>query len=117
MLETLTPRRKKSVGLKRSADYLRGMSATTTSHEGTILRRVFRPEQGDLPAAAAQWLLTVDFAREDHSRMAVLLEKAREGALTADEDAELEDYGDVGRMLELLKAKAKVTLRQSGQPG
>lgn len=92
------------------------MSATATSHEGPILRRIFRPEQGDLPAAAAQWLLTVDFAGEDHARMAELLEKAREGDLTPVEDAELEDYGDVGRMLELLKAKAKVTLRNAGNP-
>lgn len=92
------------------------MSATPTSHEGTILRRVFRPELGDLPATAAHWLLTVDFAREDHARMADLLEKAREGDLTPDEEAELEDYGDVGRMLELLKAKAKVALRHAAQP-
>ena len=90
------------------------MSTATLSREGTILRRVFRPERGDLPAAAAQWLLQVDLAPEDRSRVAVLMDRAREGDLTAAEDAELEDYGDVGRMLELLKAKARVTLQQAG---
>ena len=89
------------------------MSTATLSREGTILRRVFRPERGDLPAAA-QWLLQVDLAPEDRSRVAVLMDRAREGDLTAAEDAELEDYGDVGRMLELLKAKARVTLQQAG---
>jgi hypothetical protein len=88
------------------------MSATSVSPEGTILRRVFRPESGEVPAAVAEWLLTINFASEDHARMAELMEKAREGTLTPEEDAELEDYGDVGRMLELLKARAKVALRR-----
>jgi hypothetical protein len=89
------------------------MPTSILSHEGDILRRVFRPEQGDVPAAVAHWLLSMDLAPEDHSRVAELLDKGREGTLTPEEDAELEDYGDVGRMLELLKAKAHTALREA----
>jgi len=79
-----------------------------------ILGRVLRPERGDLPPETARWLLEVDFDPADQERIAELYEKAREGTLGAEEDAELEDYGDVGRLLELLKAKAKASLRTSG---
>jgi hypothetical protein len=86
------------------------MPTTIPSKEGVILSRVLRPEEGDLPRETAQWLLGVDFDRADRARIAELYEKAREGTLSDVEDAELEDYGDVGRMLEMLRAKARVSL-------
>jgi hypothetical protein len=91
------------------------MSATVASHEGIILSRALRPEKGDLPPETAQWLLGVDFDPADRARIAVLYEKAREGELSEAEDAELEDYGDVGRLLELLRAKARVSLAKAGE--
>ena len=90
------------------------MPTAVASKEGVILGRVLRPERGDLPRETARWLLEVDFDPADRERIAHLSEKAREGTLGAEEDAELEDYGDVGRLLELLKAKAKASLRTSG---
>lgn len=86
------------------------MPTITASKEGNILSRVLRPERGDLPAEAAQWLLGVEFDPADRERITALYEKAREGNLSDAEDAELEDYGDVGRMLEMLRAKARVSL-------
>jgi hypothetical protein len=92
------------------------MSATVASQEGIILSRVLRPERGDLPPETARWLLGVDFDPADRERIAVLYEKAREGALSETEEAELEDYGDVGRLLEMLRAKAQVSLAKTGVP-
>ena len=90
------------------------MPTAVASKEGVILGRVLRPERGDLPRETARWLLDVDFDPADRERISMLYEKAREGTLSTEEDAELEDYGDVGRLLELLKAKAKASLRTSG---
>jgi uncharacterized protein (DUF433 family) len=82
------------------------MSATAASQEGVILSRVVR----DLPPEAARWLLGLDFDPVDRERIAVLYDKAREGTLSEAEDAELEDYGDVGRLLEILRIKARASL-------
>jgi hypothetical protein len=90
------------------------MPTAVASKEGIILGRVLQPDRGNLPKETAQWLLAMDFDPDDRKRIAVLYEKAREGTLTAEEDAELEDYGDVGRLLEMLKAKARASLTRSG---
>jgi hypothetical protein len=42
-----------------------------------------------------------------------LAEKAGQGTLSEEETAELHNYGQVGRILELMKAKAKVSLSKS----
>ena len=41
---------------------------------------------------AARYLLSIDFSEADRSRMQELMDKSNEGALTPDEDAELEGY-------------------------
>ena len=43
----------------------------------------------------------------------VLLDKNREGTLTDEEDRELDSFLNVGRALELLKAKARLSLRRT----
>ena len=91
----------------------RAMPSLVASQESVILGRVLRPERGDLPRETAEWLLAVDLDPSDHTRLTALYEKAQEGTLTEAEDAELEDYGDVGRLLEMLKAKASASLRKA----
>ena len=90
------------------------MPTLVASKESVILSRVLRPERGNLPRETALWLLKMDFDPNDRQRLASLYEKAREGALTDEEDAEIEDYGDVGRLLEMLKAKANASLKNAG---
>lgn len=89
------------------------MPSLAASQESVILSRILRPERGDLPRETAEWLLEVDLDSSDRARLAALYEKAQEGNLTEAEDAELEDYGDVGRLLEMLKAKARASLRRA----
>lgn len=88
------------------------MAAVIDSKESLILGRVLRPERGDMPPETAKWALDVDFDPTDRERITALYEKAREGTLSAEEDAELEDYGDVGRLLEMLRAKAIASLQK-----
>jgi hypothetical protein len=45
--------------------------------------------------------------------MASLAEKAGQSILTAEEQAELESYCDVGDLLALLQSKARIAIRQA----
>lgn len=85
------------------------MSATAAS-QGDVLSRVLLPDRGDVAPETARWLLRVEFGRVDRERIAALYEKALEGTLSEAEDAELEVYGEVGRLLEFLRLKARAVL-------
>jgi hypothetical protein len=88
------------------------MNAETTINEAEILSRVIAPEEPTLPLDTAKLILTFDFGKEDRERMNLLAEKARAGALTAEEQAELDCYERVGHFLSLLRSKARISLKQ-----
>jgi hypothetical protein len=69
-----------------------------------------------LSAGAARELLRLSLASEDLTRVAELSGKANAGALTVEETQELDYYLNVGRALEFLKAKARVSLRNDATP-
>jgi len=48
--------------------------------------------------------------------MNFLAAKAREGSLIEQESAELENYRHVGRLLEVLKSKARLSLKSNARP-
>ena len=87
------------------------MSAICASSETEIWNRAIRPDLGDLSPAAARELLRLSLSDEDSERVQELSAKANAGDLTADETQELEHYLNVGRTLEFLKAKARLSLR------
>ncbi len=58
------------------------MNAKLESSEAAILDRVFRPEAGGWPRAAAEAILSVGFSQSDRDRMVRLLEKAGTGTLS-----------------------------------
>ena len=89
------------------------MNFITTSNEAEILSRVIAPEEPTLPPDTAQIFLTFDFRKEDRERMNRLAEKAREGALTTEEQAEIDCYERVGHFLSLLRSKARISLKQA----
>ena len=89
------------------------MSSVTIINEADILSRVIAPEEPTLPPDTAKIILTFDFGKEDRERMNLLAEKAREGTLTAEEQAEIDCYERVGHFLSLLRAKARVSLKQT----
>jgi hypothetical protein len=88
------------------------MSATFESTEVAILERVFRPEAGDWPKAAAEAILRAGFGQDDRERMSRLLRKAKSGDLSNEEAEALENYRHIGRLLELMKSKARRSLQQ-----
>jgi hypothetical protein len=89
------------------------MSATVESSEAAILDRVFRPDAAGWPRAAAEAILHIAFDETDRQRMAGLLEKAQGGELLSEEAEALENYRHVGRLLELMKSKARRSLGTS----
>ncbi len=95
---------------------IKPMNATLENSEAAILDRVFRADEGDWPRAGAEVILSVGFSDGDRDRMVALLEKAKAGDLLPEETEALENYRRVGRLLELMKSKARRSLAVSQTP-
>ena len=89
------------------------MSSATAETEAEIWNRTIQPESGTWSAEAARALLDLKLRPGDVERVNELSAKAREGALTDEEGRELDSFLNVGRALELLKAKARLSLRRT----
>ncbi len=92
------------------------MSAILENTEAAIWNRVVDPDASNLSREAAESWLRICLPDPDRERVNVLADKAREGTLTATEEAELENYRHVGRLMELLKSKARQSLKRFGRP-
>jgi len=75
-----------------------------------IWERVLLPAKEDLSPDQARYFLRLKFPPRDVRRMAALSAKARTGTLTPKEDAELENYIHVGRLLGILQSRARRAL-------
>lgn len=82
--------------------------------QSAILERVIEPNRGDLSPDVAKYILKLDFPPQDHARYHLLAEKAQEGGLTDQEQAELDDYLSVNAFLAIVQSKARVSLREHG---
>lgn len=90
------------------------MSVVMPNSEAAIWSRALHPEQGDLSPEAARSILRIQLSATDHSRVNELAAKATEGTLTEPEERELDSYRNVGRLLELMKSKARRSLARDG---
>ncbi len=86
-----------------------------SNSEADILARVIQPGRGDLPPAAAKALLKLGFTEQDRERMHELAVKNQDDGLTEAERRELDSYRRVGRLLDLLAARARRALAKSGR--
>jgi len=75
-----------------------------------ILERVIDPKRGNLSADLARYILSLGFPPADQARYAELAAKAQEGALSADEKAELDEFLDVNDFLSIVQSKARTSL-------
>jgi hypothetical protein len=89
------------------------MSNVLESSEAAILGRVIQPDMADWSPHAARAILGLGFGKPDRERITLLLEKAKEGELAGGEEDELEHYRHVGRLLELMKSRARRSLQVS----
>jgi uncharacterized protein YnzC (UPF0291/DUF896 family) len=82
------------------------------SHTTAIWERILCAETGSLAPEQARYFLTLRVPQADRERVNDLSAKARAGTLTADEEAELDEYLLVDSFLTSLKAKARISLQQ-----
>ena len=87
----------------------------TPNDEAAILTRALAAEDGDLPPAAARAVLKFGFPPQDQDRMHELAVRNQDGSLTPDEKTELDSYRRVGRLLDLLAARARRSLARRGR--
>lgn len=62
----------------------------------------------------ARSIVDLRFTDKANERIRELLEKNNQGAINKDERAELDKYLRVGQFLDLMQAKARLSLQQSG---
>lgn len=87
------------------------MDIVHESTEAAILNRVFRPNGDAWPRAAAEAILSIGFDPSDRERMTLLLEKAKTGEISSEDAEALENYRHIGRLLELMKSRARQSLK------
>jgi len=87
------------------------MSATVTETE--IWSHTIRPEIGDLAAGAAREFLRLRLSESDTERVRALSAKASAGGLSTEEAQELDHGLNVGRTLEFIKDKVRLSLRDA----
>ena len=76
-----------------------------------VLLRVFDLPRRGMSTALAEGILALDFPEEDAARIEQLNDKANEGELTDEEEAELEAYGNINDLLAYWQSKARQTLQ------
>ena len=90
------------------------MARTSTISEADILIKVVDPKKADLSPEAARSFLGFRFDATTTKRIRQLLRKNNLGTISAAERLTLEKYLRVGQLLDLLHAKAKLSLQRAG---
>ena len=88
--------------------------STIVSHEADILRRVVDPQRAGWTHETAKAILALALPKRDASRASTLARKACAGSLSPAEARELEDYKHIGRFLELMQSRARLSLKKAG---
>ena len=86
--------------------------------EADILADIIQPNQATLSKDSARDILRMSFSENAHDRMAELCDGHNRGELEPQELAELESYRRVGLLVDLLQAKARLSLDDANRtPG
>lgn len=82
----------------------------TISLESTALGRLLRPMSQSMSRELARELVSLKVEEDTQQRYDFLATGRREGTLTPDEEAELQDLVQVNSVLTMLKAEARLLL-------
>jgi len=88
----------------------------TAISEADILEHVVSPEKEGFAADAARAILGLKFDKAATQRIRQLLQKNNRGTISADERITLEKFLRVGKFIDLLHAKARLSLKEAGIP-
>ena len=90
------------------------MSTEATLTEADILTEVVEPNRATFSPQLAEELLSLRFNDNATNRIRDLLQKNNAGNITPAEKSTQENYLRVGEFLDLMQAKARITLHQNG---
>ena len=93
------------------------MPATSAITESEILSEVLAAQHGDLSPDVAKSLLRWKFSARTRTRITRLAERNQHGTITATERETLERYVRVGSLLNLVQAKARLSLSVAAANG
>jgi hypothetical protein len=87
--------------------------ATAQISEAEILVEAIAPRRGNMSTAVAESVLKWKLSARALQRMKTLLNRNASGKLTTTESAELDGFRRVGLLLDLVHAKAQLSLQRS----
>ncbi|MEM1293830.1 MAG: hypothetical protein AAGH89_00600 [Verrucomicrobiota bacterium] len=86
--------------------------AVATLTEADILNDVLSPGKGDLDEKAARAILDFRFSDAAQNRIRGLLDAQNRDELSPNEQGDLEKFLRVGQLIDLLQAKARLSLKK-----
>ena len=90
------------------------MARSTTISDADVLEHVISPVKGSMDPDAARAILDLKFDKDATKRIRQLLQKNNRGTISADERITLEKFLRVGKFIDLLHAKARLSLKEAG---
>jgi len=82
------------------------MTPTVLNTQASIFSRALRTTSQPMTVDLARYLLSIQLDPADEQRANELAEKSRKGSLSTLEQAEIDEYRRVGRLIETLKLRA-----------
>jgi hypothetical protein len=86
------------------------ISAAPNTNQADLLRRILERQDQALTPEVAQFFLQLDLPEPDRQRLDELTAKSRQGNLSSAEEADLDEFRRLGRLVELMKLKARKVL-------
>jgi len=90
------------------------MPTSAINTQASILDRALGHDPSGITPDAAQFFLSIELDADDERRVNELAEKARAGSLSSEELVEVDEYRRVGRIIEMLKLRARIALNHNG---
>lgn len=91
------------------------MSKNPTISEAAILEKVVAPKAAGFSRELARQLLAFKFDRDTTKEIRRLLQANNRGTISASDRLSLEKYLRVGQFLDLVHAKARLSLNENGK--
>jgi hypothetical protein len=88
-----------------------GAHQASLTFEPAIWARLIQMPKERISQDTARYLLSIQFGQADRARMEELADRSEAGALTADEEAELDSYLHVANLLTVMHSEARLALR------
>jgi hypothetical protein len=81
-----------------------------STNQAELFRRILERQHASITPEVAHFFLQLDFPEQDRQRLDELAAKSRQGNLSSVEEADLDEYRRLCRLVELLKLKARKVL-------